>query len=150
MNKRLRCKKGQIAVEYLFILALALAIIVPGSMLFFNYSKESNEKLTASQVNKIGNNIVNQAEDIYTIGKNSWTTIQTDFPTTATNAYVVDDELVITYNTPRGTTEGVFFSNVPIQGGYANGSISPDFHHGFMSIRIESKGDYVLISEVTT
>jgi len=146
MNKRLIFKKGQIAVEYLFILALALAIIVPGSMLFFNYSRDSNEKLTASQINKIGDNIINQAEDIYSIGKNSWTTVETNFPETTINAYIIDNEFIITYNTPHGVTEGVFFSNVPIQGAYGN-NISSEFHMGFTSIRIESKGGYVLISE---
>jgi uncharacterized Fe-S center protein len=140
--------KGQVAVEYLFILALALAIIVPGSMLFFNYSKGSNEKLVASQINRIGNNIINHAEEMYTIGKNSWVTIDVNFPDSTEEVYTTPDnsELIIKYNTPRGITEAVFFTDAPILGSY-EGYISSEFHQGHMNLKIESKGDEVLIGE---
>jgi len=144
-----RGPKGQVSVEYLIIVALAMAIIVPGAVLFYNYANESNEKISASQINKIGKNIVSQAEDIYTIGKNSWTTIEASFPEPVTKAYILDNELVIKYDTSRGPTEAVFFSDVPIQGGFSGGNISSAFHTGFMSVKIESLGSSVLISEVS-
>ncbi|MBC8501126.1 MAG: hypothetical protein ISS25_04035 [Nanoarchaeota archaeon] len=141
-------KKGQVSVEYLFILTMALAIIIPGSVLFYNYSKDSNEQLVASQINRIGKNIISSAEQMYTIGKDSWVTIEVNFPESTRDAYIVDDsELVITYQTTRGLTEAVFFTDITIKGAYPNTNISSQFHHGHMNIKIESKGDHVLIGE---
>ncbi len=144
-------KKAQIAVEYLFILALALAIIVPGSMLFFNYSKESNEQIIAGQINQIGQNIISQSEDIYAIGRNSWVTLEVVFPDSVKDAYIVEDsELIITYETSRGITEAVFFSDVPIQGNFGgNRDISANFHIGFMNVKVESLGSVIKIYEDT-
>lgn len=140
-------RKGQISVEYLLIIGLAMAILVPGTMMFYNYSVDSNEKLVASQINRIGKNIMTNAEQMYTIGKDSWITIDVNFPETARSAYTVDNsELVITYSSGRGTTEAVFFSDIDIRGAYSN-DLSPTFHAGNMKIRIESKGNYVLIGE---
>ncbi|MFH1590109.1 MAG: hypothetical protein ABIB43_06085 [archaeon] len=140
-------RKAQISVEYLFILGLALAIIVPGSMMFYSYSQESNDRLVAGQINQIGKNIINQAKEVETIGKNSWTTLEVTFPNAVISAYVVGDyELIIPYETKSGITEAVFFSDAKIQGVY-NNNISQDFHTGFMKIRIESTGEYVLLQE---
>jgi len=140
-------KKGQVSVEYLFILTMALAIIIPGSVLFYNYSKESNEQLVASQINRIGKNIISSAEQMYTIGKDSWVTIEVNFPESTRDAYIVDDsELVITYQTTRGLTEAVFFTDITIKGVYS-GNLSQQFHHGHMNIKIESEGGQVLIGE---
>lgn len=140
-------RKAQVSIEYLFILSLALAIIIPGSALFYNYSKDSNEKIVASQINRIGNNIIANAEQMYTIGKDSWVTLEVNFPESTLNAYVVDNsELVITYQTPRGVTEAVFFTDIPIQGLYST-NVSSEFHVGTMKVKIESEGDIVSIGE---
>ena len=140
-------RKGQISIEYLFILAMSLAIIIPGSMMFFRYSQESNEQLVASQINRIGTNVITTAEEIYTVGDGSWITLDVTIPQSAKDAYVEGDDLVIEYRSSSGITEAVFFSDIDIQGPYADGAISPSFHTGTMQIRVESKGDYVLIQE---
>lgn len=140
-------RKAQVSIEYLFILSLALAIIIPGSALFYNYSKDSNERIVSSQINRIGNNIITNAEQMYTIGKDSWITLEVSFPESTIDAYIVDNsELVITYKTSRGITESVFFTDIPIEGTYS-GNVSSEFHDGNMKIKIESEGDSVLIGE---
>ncbi|MFC2134079.1 class III signal peptide-containing protein [Bacteroidota bacterium] len=142
-----KTRKGQISVEYLLIIGMALAILVPGSILFYNYSKNSNEQLVASQINRIGKNIISNAEQMYTIGKNSWVTLDISFPESTTDAYIVDgSELVIKYQTTRGITESVFFTDITIEGLFS-GNISNPFHSGNMKIKIESLGDRVLIGE---
>jgi len=140
-------RKAQVSIEYLFILSLALAIIIPGSSLFYSYSKDSNEQIVASQINRIGNNILTNAEQMYAIGKDSWITLEVSFPESTLDAYVVDNsELVITYQTSRGVTESVFFTDIPIAGKYA-GNLSSQFHVGNMKVKIESVGNKVLIGE---
>lgn len=140
-------RKAQISVEYLLIMTMALAIIVPGSLLFYRYSEDSNEKLVAGQINQIGKKIVNNAEEMNTIGKNSWITLDISFPKSTRNVYVSGNSaLVIVYQTSIGLTEAVFFSDVSLNGTYS-GNISQDFHSGFMKVKIESKGEYVSIQE---
>ena len=139
--------KGQISVEYLLIIGMALGILVPGSILFYNYSKNSNDQLVASQINRIGKNIIGNVEQMYIIGKNSWVSVDVSFPENTLGAYIVDNsELVITYQTSRGITEAVFFTDIKIVGTYS-GNITDEFHSGFMKIKIESLGDQVLIGE---
>jgi|FLOH01.1.fsa_nt_gi hypothetical protein len=140
-------KKAQISVEYLFIIGLSLAIIIPGSMLFFNYTNESNEKLVSSQINSIGKNVVNSAGEVYTLGKGSFITLDMNLPESVVNIYTIGDyELVIEYRTGNGVTEAVFFSDVKIYGAY-DGEVSGDFHTGFMPLKIESMGGNVTIIE---
>lgn len=145
----MRKRKAQVSIEYLFVIGLAMAIIIPGSMLFYNYSRESNEQLVSSQINRIGKNIINNAEEMYVIGKHSRITLDANLPETVESIFTTADgsELVITYNTPRGLTESVFFSDVKINGSSPGGNISSQFHSGMMQIKIESKGDYILIGE---
>jgi len=138
--------KAQVSVEYLFIIGMALAIIVPGSILFYKYSQDSNEKLVASQINRIGKNIINEVERMKAIGKYSWTTLEVNFPESTRNVSTNDYELIIFYQTDRGITESVFFSDVNISGEYSR-DISQDFHSGYMKIKIESKEGYVSIQE---
>jgi uncharacterized protein (UPF0333 family) len=148
-------KKAQVSVEYMFIIGLAMTILIPGSMIFFKYSQSSNEGLVATQINRIGKNLIDTADSIYTVGKNSWTTMDTNFPESIFEMYIIEDaqELVIKYNTARGPTEAVFFSDTPIQGEHPRTDdtniqdITPLFHPGMMHIKVESKGDVVIIGE---
>jgi uncharacterized protein (UPF0333 family) len=139
-------KKAQISVEYLLIIGMAMAILIPGTIMFYNYSKDSNDQLVSNQINRIGKNIIHNSEDMYVIGKDSWTTIDVNMPESATGAYIIENELIIMYSTRRGITESVFFSDVPIVGLYS-GNISESFHSGAMKIKIESKGDHIVIGE---
>ena len=65
--------KAQAALEYLLIIAMTFAIIIPTVYLFFTYSRESNIKIIDFQISSIGRNIVNTAESIYYSGENSKT-----------------------------------------------------------------------------
>ena len=55
---------GQSSLEYLLVVALTFAIIVPATYLFYNYSKEPNEQIIDSQITSIGRSIVDTAESI--------------------------------------------------------------------------------------
>ena len=49
---RVRASRGQSAVEYLFIVVLALSLILPASFLFFDFSKSSEDAIIGSQFKK--------------------------------------------------------------------------------------------------
>ena len=50
--------RAQASFEYLAVLALTLVIIVPSIYLFYNYSKQSKEEVTDSQIISIGKQII--------------------------------------------------------------------------------------------
>ena len=64
-------KKAQSAVEYLVLIGLTLGIILPTTYLFFRYSSQSNEQIIDSQLNQVGNSIMDTAEIVYYSGKDS-------------------------------------------------------------------------------
>jgi hypothetical protein len=110
-------QKGQSSVEYLFVVALALMIIVPGSMIFYSYSNNSKDALVHSQVFKVGNTLVDTALKLYSIGDGSWETIELSLPEQIDSIYVYNttaySELVITYG-KGALSDGVFFSEVQL------------------------------------
>jgi hypothetical protein len=141
-------KLGQGSFEYILIVAIAMILIVPGVMLFYNYSLKSNEQLMRSQIELIGFDLLDAAEKVYYIGEYSWQSVKITIPDKVTNIYILNNsELVILYDTLSGISEAVFFSDINITpGGYAN-SISNSMHPGLNIIKVESRGSYVLINE---
>lgn len=102
-------------MEYLLVVALTFAIIVPTTYLFYNYSKESSQEITDAQITKLGRSIVDAAETIFYSGQGSKTTLELNVPDSIDSALIIDGkELVFNVTTTFGTSEIVFFSSVNI------------------------------------
>lgn|GEM_PF-845973 len=160
-------KKGQGAFEYVMIVGIAMVLIVPGAMLFYDYSKRSGDELTRARIGAVGNDILDSVEKIYYIGENSWETIEVDVPDNVNWIYFLkqgnDYELIIEYESESGTSEAVFFSDINVttpynitgpdgrERWYINDvpSDPANAHPGLNVIRVYSKGHYVNITEVT-
>ena len=157
--------KSQISVEYLVIVGLALAIIIPTSFLFYKYSQTSNEEAIRSQINKIGNSILTTSESVYGLGEGSVNTIELIYPKNIRDIEILNsEELIIRYELNSGISEDVFFSKIRISGNYTNQDIEPRTFcsppcsdstlgpyfpaAGKHRIRFESKNNYVLINTV--
>lgn len=107
--------KAQVSFEYLFIVALTFAIMVPTTYLFYNYSKESSQEITDAQITKIGRTIVDSSETIFYSGQGSKTILELNIPDNLQTAILIDGkELVFNMSTSFGTSEIVFFSTVNI------------------------------------
>ncbi len=146
-------RKSQAAVEYLTIVGVAFAIIFPAAILFYNYSQTSNIEVMESQINLVGNKILDRAEAMYSLGEGSWVQLEANIPEIVKNVYFIPkEEMVIAYKTQQGIEETVFFTDLNIttpynftDSGVTLYNISDDFHTGLIKVRIESKGDYLLI-----
>lgn len=104
---------AQSSLEYLLIVALTFAIIVPTTYLFYNYSKESSQEITDAQITKLGRSIVDSAESIFYSGQGSKTVLELNVPENVYSAQIVDGrELVFNVTTTFGISEIVFFSSV--------------------------------------
>ena len=79
-------KSGQGAFEYILIVAIAMVLIVPGVILFYNYSLKSNDQVLRSQIEMIGNDLMDAAEKVYYIGEYSWQSVRINIPEKVSSA----------------------------------------------------------------
>ncbi len=142
---------GQVSVEYLLVLGMAFLLLVPGGYLFYSFSQGSQEQVAGSQITRSGDLIINTVKEVYSVGENSWSTVNINFPSGVQNIYVTGggNELVIEYDSATGTSEAVFFSNINMTTPYAGGEITAgEFKSGLTKIKVSSQGDYVQLREV--
>ncbi len=118
--------KGQSSLEYLLIVALTFAVIVPSAYLFFSYSKESSDEIKDSQVVKIGKDIVDAAESIFYSGEGSKTMLELNIPDNVRSVVIIDGkELVFNVSSASGISEILFISavNITTSGSNCNANI---------------------------
>ena len=144
MEKSQQANKGQSSLEYLIIVALTFAIIVPTTYLFYNYSRESSQEITDAQVIQFGRILVDTSESIFYSGQGSKTVLDMNVPEKITSAVIIEGkEFVLNMSTPFGISEIVFFSSVNITaiGPYCNGNICsiPEFTiPGLKKVKVEA------------
>lgn len=110
--------RAQSSLEYLLVVALTFAIMVPTTYLFYNYSKESSQQMTDAQITRLGRSIVDSAATMYYSGVGSKTTLELNVPDNIASAVIIDGkELVFNMTTSSGVSEIVFFSSVNITTG---------------------------------
>lgn len=105
-------------MEYLLIVAITFAIIVPTTYLFYNYSRESSTELKDAQITKIGRTIIDTAQSIFYSGEGSKTVLELNIPDSIGSITIIDGrELVFNVTTTFGISEIVFFSAVNLTSG---------------------------------
>lgn len=153
--------KAQISTEYLIILGIAIAAILPAGYFFYTYSTASNDKTIRGQVENIGNQMLVNAESIYGLSDGSLVTLDVKFPENIRDIYILEEkDLVISYELSSGITESVFFSKIPLSGNYtypdkSSGTLpitnstftdaNANITQGKRSFRFESKTSYVMV-----
>lgn len=145
-------KKGQSAVEYLSIVAIGLMVLIPGSFLFLNYSKGTTDQVAANQLNLAGAEMINEAEKMYILGRNSWTTLEISLPGMFHGAGINDgQELYFNYSTQSGTSQAVFFPvgfNISNNGTACTTNCDLNLSTGVNRIRIQSQGQFVSLKKI--
>ena len=156
--------RAQISVEYLIIIGISFAILIPAGYFFYNYSQASNENSIRTQMSQIGNSMLTESESIYGLSEGSMVTTDIRYPKNIRDIYILGKrELVIKYELSSGMNEAVFFSRIDISGNYTypglapragcivlpcdNSSISQNLPQiGSHQLKFESKTTYVLVT----
>ena len=113
--------RGQFAVEHLLVVAFGLLVIIPIVYFFYNYSVSQVDEVSMTQLNRMGNDILNNAESVYYMGKPSRITLDTNMPSGVKNITVLGSKELVFWATYNGkVSEVAFSSNVPIGGPYIN------------------------------
>jgi hypothetical protein len=161
-------KTAQISLEYLIIIGLSFAILIPAGDFFYDYSRSSNDETVRSQINDLGNRILVNAEAVYGLTGDSMITLDLTYPDKILDMYILNNgEVIIRYELQSGINEAVFFSRIPLSGPYNHTSGGPPYplcesqpcynsrlgnssvFGGKHNLRLESKTRYVLITTLT-
>ncbi|MCF7866098.1 PKD domain-containing protein [Candidatus Woesearchaeota archaeon] len=144
-------KKGQSSIEFLLVIGLITLLLIPAIYYFMTSMYGTNSEIIASQLNKLGTEVLSSSREMYILGEESWSTIEVNIPEEVTNVRLEGGKaLVFTYSTQAGTSQSVAFAD-----GYefvagptktetcttCNLSISP----GKNSFRIESSDGIIWI-----
>ena len=152
-------RQGQISLEYLIIVGVAIALLIPGVYFFYAYSSSNVQSTTNDRLNEVGLKTVTVAKSVYSLGAGARETIEFVMPETVTGAWLQSDgrELVFVYDTPYGDAEAVFFSAVVMTNLNAtqlpritlcqNTSDARSPHPGLTRYRLESTGRNVTLCE---
>jgi hypothetical protein len=132
----------------MLVLGVAFLVMLPAGYLFYSFTQSNQDTIEGSQITRSGREIVTKAEEMYTIGPNSWTTLEVNLPESVENVYVNGRELVIRHQTQVGVSDAVFFSRINLTSPYG-GNISGNFTPGYTSVRVESNGTEVLVYEAS-
>lgn len=120
-------KRGQIAVEYIMIIAITLMIIIPGVFLFRNFAFESNDRLIDKRLSEVSSYLIGKARKMYYYGPPSRSVINIEMPPQVNKMYIVrysaadpaDDEYYLGFEVldSGGRKEYIYSSEIPIAAG---------------------------------
>jgi len=90
-------KKSQIATEYLVIVGLVIAILAPTAYFMFTYQGSSTEAIKASKLDNAANEIISAANNLYSYGSQSKTTVDVTIPEGVESIEFEGNEIVFNY-----------------------------------------------------
>ena len=133
--------KGQISIEYLFMMGFTLLLLIPTIILFASESENIKSDIAAAHATQVARKIADKAEEMYYQGAPSKTTIMVSIPEGIENISFENKEIEISYRTSDNALEDIVqISPINMTGGI-------NCTEGVHNIEIQSEGDYVSISE---
>ena len=114
-------KRGQVAVEYIMIVAISLFIILPGIYFFRNFAFESNDRVLQSRVADISGQLLSLGKEMYYYGPPSKSVKILEMPDQVNRMYVLTSAdnteyyLVFEILTTSGPESVLFEADYPIE-----------------------------------
>ena len=97
-------KKSQIATEYLVIIGLVIAVLMPAGYLLFTYEGSSSDSIKAAKIEGAANEIVSAANNLYNYGSQSKTKADVTIPEGVESIEFSGNEIIFNYMTSSGNT----------------------------------------------
>lgn len=91
--------KSQIATEYLVIVGLVIIILIPTAYFLFTYKGYSSDTIKASKIENAANEIIKAANNLYSYGTESKTTIEVTIPEDIQTIEFENNEIIFNYVT---------------------------------------------------
>lgn len=91
-------RKSQAAIEYIVVIGIALALLLPAVYMFMRTTQRTSETTSSYQLARIANELVENAKAVYAMGSPSWITMEITLPDSFKNATVINgEELVFSF-----------------------------------------------------
>ena len=112
-------KKSQMSVEYLFVIAFAMGIVLVTAYAFFVQTRETSTDQQLGTIEVIARDVLSNAKNVYYAGPLSKKTVRYTMPTIVNNVSVSgDNALVFSVTTEGASYELTYYSDVPIAGNF--------------------------------
>lgn len=135
-----RGRSGQVAIEYLMVIGSTLFVISILMIVYAEQTQEQGSELTSSQINLIGNKLIDTAEEVYYRGSPARKTLKVYIPTNVHNLTIYPNSIVFTIKIGSGYSDIDFLSTVPLQGDFL-------ISQGVKNIAVIAEDSYVCIVE---
>jgi hypothetical protein len=132
--------RGQSAIEYLIITAFAFLLLIPIVLIAYTQSARFTNDVAAAQVQKVGNQIVDAAHQVWYAGPPAKTTLTLYFPDGIDLITIQDRAIVFTMQGTGGQYEYAVYSDANLTGAL------PTFN-GLHNVVVEATGDGVNVTE---
>jgi uncharacterized protein (UPF0333 family) len=134
-------KAAQVSLEYLAVVAISFLLLVPGLYFMLEYTKGTAASIKSFQVNQVGHLIIDSANTVDGYGRDARLVIQIEMPDGIKNISAHGKSLSMDL---LGQGSSLFTSKVNM-----TVVLQPDdYSSGMKRYRIESRGDYVLLTRV--
>jgi len=130
--------KGQSSLEFLLIMGVAMMMILPLIVVFFQQSDNLNTEITNSQADKVASEIRDAADEVFYLGTLSKKTISVYMPENVVSAELSQNSIILTIDSSGGDYEIVKWTAANLSGTLNN-------HPGIHVISAEAYDDYVVI-----
>lgn len=135
--------KGQFSMEYLFVIAFAMSIVLISAYAFFIQSRESTEEQQLATIEIIARDVLSNAENVYYAGPLSKKTLRYTMPQILNNISVTgDNALVFSISSDGAIRELAYYADVPIQGYFPH---DPSYTQQIAHILVYNNDTYVML-----
>ena len=135
--------KGQVSVEYLFVIAVALSMILVTAYAFFVQTKEASVDQQLATIDIMAYDILSNAKNVYYSGGLSKKTLRYAVPPIVQSILVSEDNAIVFAVSTEGSTHDLtYYSEVPIKGAFPETAEEIQQVTHFL---IYSKEDYAFI-----
>ncbi len=138
----MRGRKGQVSMEYLVIVGIASLIILPLLVLFLMQMNDVTESMTLSQLNKIGDELVSSANEVYYLGEPAQNTLSFYLPGHVDEIYSQDEMLVMVVSLRASSFSIVKYAAIDLDVNISN-------YPGVHKVKVMAQSNNVSITETS-
>jgi uncharacterized protein (UPF0333 family) len=133
-------RQGQSAMEYLLITGFVFLILAAILVVAYSQTSMFNRDVTASQIQKVGNQLVDAANSVYYVGPPARKTLTLYFPELINNITIANQTILFTVQGNGGVYEYAVFASTNM-----TGTLRP--FSGIHVITIEAQSTIVNITD---
>ncbi|MBD3209535.1 hypothetical protein GF367_03910 [Candidatus Woesearchaeota archaeon] len=143
-GERRSSARAQISMEYLAVVGVSLVLLIPMILIFYQQSGSLRDDINAAQLEKVGLELMDAAEEVYYLGPPTQKYLLLHLPGQVNTVTINQQEILINYTTTSSTRYYSLFTDLPL-----NMSGAIDAFQGQHKVSIQATDTGVNISDVS-